>query len=97
VARRSWLDAKADHPLIQERADKLKTFTDAISDGVVTKAELAQQEERLVAAMKKAEPELNDAQHAKMTEVLVELTAYNVMRLLHELQAERVRAAFEKR
>ena len=31
-----------------------------------------------------------------MTTVLVELTAYNVMRLLHELQAERVRLAFGK-
>ena len=29
-------------------------------------------------------------------DLLVELTAYNVMRLLHELQAERVRLAFGK-
>jgi hypothetical protein len=29
-----------------------------------------------------------------VTTVLVELTAYNVMRLLHELAAERVRVAF---
>jgi hypothetical protein len=31
-----------------------------------------------------------------VTTLLVELTAYNVMRLLHELQAERVRLAFDK-
>jgi hypothetical protein len=31
--------------------------------------------------------------HAKVTNVLVELTAYNVMRLLHELQSERARIA----
>lgn len=31
-----------------------------------------------------------------MTNVLVELTAYNVMRLLHELQSERARMAFGK-
>jgi hypothetical protein len=36
---------------------------------------------------------LSDELHAKVTEVLVELTAYNVMRLLHELQTERVRMA----
>ena len=97
MARTSWLDAKADHPLIHERTDKLKTFTDAIADGEVTKEELAQQEKRLVAAMKKAEADLNEAQHAKVTEVLVELTAYNIMRLLHELQVERVRTTFGKR
>ena len=34
--------------------------------------------------------------HSKMTTVLVEMTAYNVMRLLHELQAGRARAAFQE-
>jgi hypothetical protein len=47
-----------------------------------------------VAAMKALEGELSDALHAKTTTVLVELTAYNVMRLLHELQVERARLAF---
>jgi hypothetical protein len=47
-----------------------------------------------VSAMKKVEAELNDDLHAKVTTVLVELTAYNVMRLLHELQSERGRMAF---
>jgi len=46
--------------------------------------------------MKKLEPALNDELHAQVTDVLVELTAYNVMRLLHELQAERARMAFGK-
>ena len=54
------------------------------------------QEQRLLAAMKTLEPTLSDEQHAKVTTVLVELTAYNVMRLLHELQAERARMAFGK-
>ena len=96
MARTSWLDAKADSPLIQQRVEKLASFTNALADGVVTKQELSEQEQRLTAAMKKAEPDLNDAQHAKMTDVLVEMTAYNIMRLLHELQAERVRLAFGK-
>ena len=94
MARTSWLDAKADSPLIQQRVEKLASFTNALADGVVTKQELSEQEQRLTAAMKKAEPDLNDAQHAKMTDVLVEMTAYNIMRLLHELQAERARLAF---
>jgi hypothetical protein len=46
--------------------------------------------------MKHVEGELNDELHSKVTTLLVEMTAYNVMRLLHELQAERTRMAFGK-
>jgi hypothetical protein len=94
VARTSWFDEKSELPLIQEQVSKLESFTAALSDGVVTKQELASQEQRLVAAMRKLEPQLNDEQHATATSLLVELTAYNVMRLLHELHAERARLAF---
>jgi predicted transcriptional regulator len=96
VARTSWFDEKAEHQAIQERASKLESFTSALADGVVSKQELTGQEQRLVTAMKKVETELNDDLHAKVTTVLVELTAYNVMRLLHELQTERARMAFGK-
>jgi predicted transcriptional regulator len=94
VARSSWFDEKAEHPLIQEKIEKLESFTSALADGVVSKQELAGQEQRLVAAMKSLEAGLNDEQHAKVTTVLVELSAYNVMRVLHELQAEHARKAF---
>jgi predicted transcriptional regulator len=96
VARTSWFDEKAEHQAIQERASKLESFTSALADGVVSRQELTGQEQRLVTAMKKVESELNDDLHAKVTTVLVELTAYNVMRLLHELQTERARMAFGK-
>ena len=94
MARTSWFDEKANHEAIQDRATNLESFTSALADGVVSKQELATQEQRLLSAMKGLEPELDDALHAKVTTVLVELTAYNVMRLLHELQAERARIAF---
>jgi predicted transcriptional regulator len=94
--RTSWLDEKAGHEAIQERASKLESFTSALADGVVSKTELGAQEQRLLAAMKAAESVLNDEQHGKVTTVLVELTAYNVMRVLHELQTERARMAFGK-
>jgi hypothetical protein len=94
--RTSWFDDKAEHEAIQERATKLESFTSALADGVVSKQELSGQEQRLLAAMKTLEPALSDDLHAKVTNVLVELTAYNVMRLLHELQAERARLAFGK-
>ena len=96
MARTSWFDEKAGHEAIQERASKLESFTSALADGVVSKTELGAQEQRLLAAMKAAESALNDEQHGKVTTVLVELTAYNVMRVLHELQTERARMAFGK-
>jgi hypothetical protein len=94
MARSGWFDEKAEHPVVQEGVNKLSSFTSALADGVVEKKELDAQEQRLVAAMKRLEPELNDELHTKVTSVLVELTAYNVMRLLHELHAERARMAF---
>ena len=96
MARSSWLDDETNHPLIQERIEKLESFTSALADGVVTAQEVSGQEQRLIAAMKSVESELSDAVHEKVTTLLVEMTAYNVMRLLHELQAERARVVFAK-
>ena len=94
MARTSWFDDNAQHPLIHEQIEKLESFTSALADGQVSKQELSGQEQRLVAALKALEPELSDDLHAKVTTVLVELSAYNVMRLLHELRAEQTRLAF---
>jgi hypothetical protein len=96
MARTSWFDDKAKHPLIDEQVQKLESFTSALADGVVSKQELSGQEQRLMAVMKKVEGDLNDDLHAKVTALLVELSAYNVMRLLNELQTERARMAFGK-
>ncbi len=96
MARASWFDDKTEHPIIQEQVSKLESFTNAMADGLVSIDELNNQEQRLVTAMKALEPELNDDLHAKVTTVLVELTAYDVMRLLRELQAGRARMAFGK-
>ena len=94
MARTSWFDDKAEHEAIQDRVSRLESFTSALADGVVSKQELSAQEGRLLAAMKVVEGQLNDELHGQVTTVLVELTAYNVMRLLHELQAERARISF---
>lgn len=95
MARTSWFDETAQQPLIQEQVNRLESFTSAMADGAVSKQELDGQEQRLVAAMKMLEPDLSDDLHAKATTVLVELTAYNIMRLLHELRAEQARIAFK--
>jgi hypothetical protein len=55
---------------------------------------LEKQQSSVIAAMKAVEAELNDDQHAKITRLLVELSAYNIMRLLHELQLSRREHAF---
>jgi hypothetical protein len=96
MARASWFDDKAEHPVIHEQVQKLESFTSALEDGIVSTQELTSQEQRVVAAMKKVESELSDDLHSKVTTMLVEMSAYNVMRLLHELQVERTRMAFGK-
>jgi hypothetical protein len=96
MVKTSWFDERAEHPTLHERVEKLESFTTAMADGVVDKKELDGQEQRLAAAMKRLEPMLSDELHELVTGVLIELTAYNVMRLLHELQTERARVAFSK-
>jgi hypothetical protein len=95
VARTSWFDERGEHPAVQDRVHQLELFTSAMADGVVAPQELAAQEQRLVAAMRSLDPELTDPLHAQVTTVMVELSAYNIMRLLHELQTQRARTAFK--
>jgi hypothetical protein len=92
MSRVSWFDDKTDLPIIDEQAQKLESFAAAMADGQIEKQELESQQDRLVKVMREVEGDLNDAQHAKVTRLLVELSAYNIMRLLHELQTERLRA-----
>jgi glutamine synthetase adenylyltransferase len=97
MAKTTWFDESAQHPTLHERVEKLESFTSAMADGIVDKKELEGQEQRLTAAMKQLEPKLSDELHEQVTKVMIELTAYNVMRLLHELQTERVRMAVASR
>ena len=94
VARTSWFDDDSDLPLIDEQVKKLESFTRAMADGIVEEKELTAQQERLLAAMKAVEGDLDDETHAKVTRLLIELSAYDIMRLLRELQVERARTAF---
>jgi hypothetical protein len=96
MANTSWFDERAEHRTLHERVEKLESFTQAMADGIVDQEELKAQEQRLVSAMQGLEPKLSPELHAQVTGVLIELTAYNVMRLLHELQSEHARVAFAK-
>ncbi len=89
MARPSWIDDH-HHPDLDAHVAKLEHFTKSIADGVIDDAELAKQEANLVAAMEAIEAQLSDEQHAKVTRVFAELTAYSVMRTLHELAHARI-------
>ena len=89
MTRVSWFDETTKMPVIDEQVHKLSTFVDAMADGVIDDAELDQQQSSVVSAMKAVEGTLNDEQHAKVTRLMIELSAYNIMRLLHELHQNR--------
>jgi hypothetical protein len=94
ATKQSWLDDKAETPQIDGYVQKLGTFVNAMADGHIDDRELADQEKRLVASLKEVEPTLNDAQHAQVTKLLCELTAYNVMQTLNSLQTVRPQTKF---
>src|SRR5580704_10235307 len=94
MTRVGWFDEKTHVPVIDEQVHKLSAFVEAMADGVIDKAELEKQTASVVAAMQAVEADLSDAQHEKVTRLLVELSAYNIMRLLHELQQTRMQRAF---
>ncbi|MDX1945949.1 MAG: hypothetical protein SFU86_11175 [Pirellulaceae bacterium] len=94
MAKQSWLD-DAQTPQIDGYVQKLTSFTNALADGRIDTAELIAQEQRLTAAMKEVEPTLSEAQHAQVTRLLCELTAYNIMQTLNSLQSGRPQAVFQ--
>jgi aldehyde:ferredoxin oxidoreductase len=94
MSKTQWLDDSTDAPMIHDYAHRLAGFMDAMADGKIESSELKDQEARLVAQMKKVEPELNDRQHEMVTQLLCELTAYNIMHTLHELMAARPKTKF---
>jgi 3-methyladenine DNA glycosylase Tag len=90
----SWFDETSATLSISEQAKKLDSFLTAVADGKVTDAELKDQETRLVKLMKEIEPKLDPTLHAKVTELLCELTAYDMMQVFNLLQQSRPKTAF---
>lgn len=94
MSRISWFDEESQTPQIEQHARKLTTFIDTLADGKVDEAELKAQEARLSALMKEIEPLLDDNLHAKVTQLLCELTAYDLMQMLHQMQPSRRKTVF---
>ena len=94
MARQSWFDEKTETPLIEQYARQLDSFIQTMADGIVEEREIKEQEGRLVKLMKEVEPLLDDAAHAKVTHLLCELTAYDLMQTLYAFQQARPKTVF---
>ena len=78
-----WFDEASEAPLLGEYARKLTSFLDVVADGRVDAKEIDTQERRVVQLMKELEPLLSEEAHEKVTELLCEVTAYDLMNTLH--------------
>jgi hypothetical protein len=94
VGRLNWFDAKTSKPLIDDYARTLESFVTTMADGKVEPKELEAQEKRVVKRMKEVEPLLPDDVHAKVTKLLCELTAYDIMQMLFAMDAARPKTKF---
>jgi hypothetical protein len=93
--RQSWLDEAAQTPIIDRYARQLGTFIDAVADGRIDDAELKAQERRLVTLMKEVEPKLDGILHEKVTRLLCEVTAYDIMHMLHAMAQSGAQREFQ--
>ena len=89
-----WFDDTSEAPLLTEYARKLDSFLDVVADGKVDSKELDEQEKRVVALMKEVEPLLSPEAHEKVTALLCEVTAYDLMNAFHMANKARPRTQF---
>ena len=97
MARTPWFDDKAKDPLIDNHVQKMDTYLKAMADGKIDDGELKAQEERLIKSMKEVDALLDDKQHAKVTQLLCELSAYDLMQAMHGVQQARPKAGAWRR
>ena len=94
MARSTWLDEDTQEVKIDDYAQQLTSFIDAMADGRIDHAELEAQEKRVAETMKEVEPQLDDELHAKVTKLLCELSAFNIMKLMHTMDQARTKTTF---
>ncbi len=92
--RKNWLSEEGGVD-IEQHARRLTSFMEALADGIVSQDELESQEERVAKIMRTLEPKLDDALHAEVSELLCELTAYDIMKLLCSMQEARTKTVFK--
>jgi len=93
--RPGWVDELTQTPLIDGYARQLESFMSAMADGRVEENEVKSQEQRVVGLLKEIDPQLDDALHTKVTQLLCELTAYAIMQMLYAMEQTRPKAVFQ--
>lgn len=93
--RITWFDEAAHKPVIDQYAQRLDSFVQTMADGKVDAAEIEAQEKRLLKIMKEVEPMLDEDQHERVTQLLCELTAYDLMQMVHQMQEMRAKTVFQ--
>src|SRR5262245_42601843 len=91
--RTSWLDDKS-HATINDSARQMQSFLRAMADGVIDDSELKEQEEKVVELMKVIEPKLDDDLHQLVTQLLCEVTVYDIMQVMKDVQDSRPGSQF---
>ncbi len=92
--RTHWFDEHTQTPIIDQHARKLTTFLEALADGKIDEKEIKSQETRVYNLLKDLEPRLDDDLHARVTDLLCELTAYDLMQMLLQMQQSRPKTTF---
>jgi 3-methyladenine DNA glycosylase Tag len=85
----AWFDEASSTSAITDHAKRLDSFLQAIADGKVTDEEVKAQEERVVKLMKEVEPQLDPKLREQVTQLLCEVTAYDMMQSLNMMQSAR--------
>ena len=78
MPRRSWFEPDATVPF-GASVTRLRSWQDAIEDGIIEPHEVAAQTERVMGLLRELEPLLDDSIHEKVTRVLEEWTVLNAM------------------
>ena len=89
-----WFDSASDSPLLVEYARKIDSFLGVVADGHVDASELEEQEKRVVALMKQVEPMLSSEGHELVTQLLCEVTAYDLMNTFYMAGKSRPQTQF---
>jgi hypothetical protein len=90
----AWFNEASHTPIIAEKSGRAESFVAAMAEGRLGESEIKEQERRLVALMEEVEPQLDPGLHAKVTELLCDLTVYNFMQAMHSVQQARPKTTF---
>ena len=93
-AKSAWFDEASHLPIIGDKARRAESFVAAMADGKIDASEIKAQERRLIALMEEIEPKLDASLHAKVTELLCELTVYDFMQAMNSVEQARPKTVF---